>query len=483
MLQWVESISSSSTLDPSPILLHTSDGAVIQTGFMKLQEFAHSKEETAVTSSPGSLKPLIQRKLGSNATFAGTYAAVDYGRHWTVLRSSGLVQCMVHGQPDNLFNLSECRQVIVHNPREMREGAEYSIEVDTSESTLVLKAALPTEHSDWVLSIEQILHKLDQIKLIEGHRKRESGYVALKRLLLTGTGSAGGQTSSASSQLYCLPVILDDMDDVYDSPKHPLPSSSGIRGHTGRHSKPLQKPVPPVRAGTATQEPRMLEECKEESEENLIPLPPRDDIPPPLPPRRDLPPPLPPKRTVSSSSSSSFLQHHRPISSDSCSDPDTDDDYILMMQSALHQSSVPASLSNSHHSSLRAHVSSQSVSQPPASMPTSSPISPQRNAEPVSSDFSSASPPFSPSPVIQCLQSLTGDDGSKSDGTATEAKQLEQQYDKNGGRSLLTQSSPHPISKSVSRQASCTSEGYGSSFEDLSEVSNSSQKYLPGIFN
>lgn len=359
MLQWVESISSSSTLDPSPMLLHTSEGAVIQTGFMSLQEFAHSSNETSTVSSSGSVKPLVQRRLGSDAAFAGTYAAVDYGMQWTVLRSSGLVQCMVKGQPDTLFNLSKCHSVKVHNPREMREGVEYSIQVDTSESTLILKAALPTEHSDWVLSIEQLLQKLDRLKLIEGHRKRESGYVALKRLLLMGTGSQFGQASAASSQLYCMPKIFDDMDDVYDAPKPP-PPPSGDGCHTGRRSKLLQKHTPAVKAETSIQEQRLLEESKEKAEDNLVPLPPRDYHAPPVPPRSD--PPLPPKGTPSS-----FLQH-RPVStvsSESTSDPDADDDYV-MMQSSSRQSSVPASPSNSVHysSSFRGRATSQSPSQP-----------------------------------------------------------------------------------------------------------------------
>lgn len=364
MLQWVESINSSSSLDPSPMLLHTSEGAVIHTGFMDLQEFAHNGIEATSTSSSDPLKPLVQRRLGSDSAFAGTYAAVDYGRQWTVLRSSGLVQCMVHGQPDTLFNLSECRQVKVHNPRELREGVDYSIQVDTSESSLILKAALPTEHSDWVLAIEQTLQKLDRLKLIEGHRKRESGYVALKRLLLTGTGSSTGQ-ASATSQLYCLPKIFDDMDDLYDAPKPPPPPSSGDGVHTGRRSKLLQKPEPAAKAETTCtiQKQSVLEEGKDEVDDNSVPLPPRDYLPPPIPPRSDPPPPLPPKGNASS-----YLQH-RPIStvsSESSSDPDPDDDYVLMQSSSnLSQSSVPASPSNSvSYSSFRGRATSQSPSQP-----------------------------------------------------------------------------------------------------------------------
>ena len=312
MLQWVESISSAKTLDPSPLLLHTSEGAVIQASFMDCQEFSYDPSEG---DSGNSLKPLVQRQLGTNADFAGTFTAIDYGKHWTVLRSSGLIQCLVKGRPETLFNLADCQKVMVNNPKEMKEGVDYFIEIENPESKFVMKAELPTEHCDWVLAIEQILKKLDHEKLLQGHRKRESGYVALKRLLLTG-GGGGGQATGRKSQLYCFPRIFDDMEDIYDPPK--LINPPPPKERAGPRSELLKKPISTTK------------------EENLEPLPPKDYFPPPLPPRNDVPPPpLPPKGHP--------VPQQRPtstVSSGSCSD--ADDDYV-MMQAMSHQSSIASS--------------------------------------------------------------------------------------------------------------------------------------------
>ena len=349
MYQWVESISSSSSLDPSPMLLNTSEGAVIQTGFMFVQEFAHAVPSAGEGEKSQSPKLVGQRRLGNDTTYAGTYSAVDYGEHWTVLRSSGLVQCLVKGKPETLFHLSDCRVVKVHNPKEMKEGAVYSIQVDTPESVLVLKAALPTEHSDWVLSIEQMLQKLDRHKLIEGHRKRESGYVALKRLLMAGTGSSLGQGFSFSSPLYCLPKISDDMDDLYEAPKASPSQSGGGQQRGAKHSKLLQKCTSLTQSEQAVEEQCEEERSNDENSGLLLPLPPppppsRADGPPPLPPRsEEHPPPLPPKgisRPISVSPRASTA------SVGSGSEPDPDDDYVMMQTSSQH-SSVPPSPSGS----------------------------------------------------------------------------------------------------------------------------------------
>lgn len=268
MYQWVESINSSSTLEPSPMLLNNGEGAVIQTGFVFIQEFSHTG---AGDSSP----ILVQRRFGSDTAYAGSFSAVDHGQHWTVLRSSGMVQCLLKGNPENLFHLSNCRMVKVNNPKEMREGATYSIHIDTSETVLVLKAALPTEHSDWVLSIERTLQKLDRAKMIEGHRKRESGYVALKRLLMNGTGSSMGQTSPFSSPLYCLPKMSDEMEDIYNAPKSPLPKS--VNGQRGRRSKLLQKSASLPGSEPVVQEQNEGEEETETEDKQAPPSPPPRD--------------------------------------------------------------------------------------------------------------------------------------------------------------------------------------------------------------
>jgi len=371
MYQWVESIGSSSTLDPSPMLLNTGEGAVIQTGFMFVQEFAHTIPTAGEEEKSRSPKLIGQRRLGNDTTFAGTYSAVDYGEHWTVLRSSGLVQCLVKGKPETLFHLSDCRMVKVHNPKEIKEGAVYSIQADTPESVLVLKAALPTEHSDWVLSIEQLLRKLDRLKLIEGHRKRESGYVALKRLLMAGTGSSLGQGFSFSSPLYCLPKISDNMDDIYEAPKAPPAQSEVGQQRGAKHSRLLQK------SASLTQSEQVLEEqCEEEkklSEDtsglSLQPPspPPRAKGPPPLPPRsEEHPPPIPPKginRPISNRPISNS-PHASTVSVGSGSEADPDDDYVMMQASSSQHSSVPPSPSGSVRFISPCHKQSMSQTQP-----------------------------------------------------------------------------------------------------------------------
>ena len=266
MLQWIEAINSSKTSDPSLMLLHTTEGAVVQTGYMDCQEFAH--ESNSLGISP--LLPMVNKKLGTNADLNCTYAAVDYGKHWTVLRSSGLVQCLVDGKPETIFNLVESRKVKVHNPKEMKEGSDYGFEVDTTDSRFVLKAELPTDHFDWVIAIEQILKQLHREKLLQGHRKRESSYIALKRLLLSEGQRSGG------SQLYCLPRAFDDMEDIYDPPKEVVPPAK--KGH--KRSELLRPSCDGGGGGEGNKG-----EDNAENKENVIPLPPKDYLPPPLPPR------------------------------------------------------------------------------------------------------------------------------------------------------------------------------------------------------
>ena len=342
MLEWMESITSSKTLDPSPLLLHASGGAVIHTGFMSCQEFAN---EFPCEGSTSTARPLLQSKI-SDVNFCGAFSAIDYGRHWTVLRSSGLVQCLVNGKPETLFNLADCHRVKVNNPREMREGVDYGFEVENTESKFVLRADLPTEHCDWVLAIEQILKKLDHTQLLQGHRKRESGYVALKRLLLTGQQQQA--TNGRASQLYCFPRILDDMEDIYDPPPpatHPPPPKL----RPGPRSELLQKHRSPPKELSS---PLSHSGLPTTPEDNVMPLPPKDYLPPPLPPRKEAPPPIPPKAlrrppsTISSTGSYS----------------DADDDYI-MMQSTL-SSTGPSPMGTPLPATPRSRSVSQSSTQP-----------------------------------------------------------------------------------------------------------------------
>ena len=343
MLQWIEAINSSKTFDPSPMLLHTTEGAVVHAGYMECQEFAI--EPDAMGISP--LRPMMNKKLGTSADLTGTFAAVDYGKHWTVLRSSGLVQCLVEGKPETIFNFSECRKVKVHNPKEMKEGSDYCFEVEASESRFVLKAELPTDHFDWVIAIEEILKQLRKERLLQGHRKRESSYIALKRLLLS-----EGQRGS-SSQLYCLPRAFDDMEDIYDPPK-------------------VVNPPPPKKDHKRSQLLRpscdAAGEGSVENKENAIPLPPKDYLPPPLPPRNDAPPPLPPKgrATVIQSSSMTSPMHVRPssIASTASGQSDPDNDYVMMQSSQQALSSGSQTPTTPYGSLGNSSLSSQPITIP-----------------------------------------------------------------------------------------------------------------------
>ena len=306
MQKWIEAIEAASSLAASPILLHASGGAIMQTGFVECQEFAY--ESNGV--SP--LNPMMQRRLGSDVDFAGTYAAVDYGKHWTVIKNSGLVQCLLEGRPETLFDVSKAKRVKVNNPREMKEGVDYSIEVEAPESRFVLRAELPTDHFDWVLAIERILRDNGVENRIRGHRSRESGYVAIKRLLTL-------QTQGGGSKLYSLPRCLNHMEDVYDVPKLP-PQMQKNSPSGSKRSELLSQ-----RGG------------------NMVPLPPKDYLPPPIPPRESTAPPLPPKG--------------RPVFRPPSDSSDPDDEYVLMQQ----MSATPPCYSGSR---ARLPSTPQSLSQP-----------------------------------------------------------------------------------------------------------------------
>lgn len=265
---------------------------------------------------------------------------MDYGKHWTVLRSSGLVQCLVDGKPETIFNFGDCQKVKVHNPKEMKEGSDYCFEIDTTDSRFALKAELPTDHFDWVIAIEQILKQLKREKLLQGHRKRESSYIALKRLLLSEGGNGGGGGVGGSSQLYCLPRAFDDMEDIYDPPKkamEPPPPPTGVGKREHKRSELLRLSSSGNGVGGMEGEEKNIGKIEEEDKENVIPLPPKDYLPPPLPPRNDAPPPLPPKgRTLSLSRKSppgGLDIRPSSVASTGSGLSDPDNDYVMMQSS------------------------------------------------------------------------------------------------------------------------------------------------------
>ena len=137
MLQWIEAIEMSSQLEPSTLLLHASGGVVMQTGFLDCQEFVL---ENAGTNPLRPQSPLSQC-LGIGADCTGNYSAVDYGKHWAVLKNTGLIQCLVCGRPETLFSLLDAKRVKVHNPRGTRKDADYHISIEGEVSRIVLRAA------------------------------------------------------------------------------------------------------------------------------------------------------------------------------------------------------------------------------------------------------------------------------------------------------------------------------------------------------
>ena len=288
------------------MLLHASGGVVMQTGFLECQEFALD------VGGVSPLQSMLNRRLGMCSDFTGSYSAIDYGKHWTVLKSSGLLQCLVRGRPETLFSLLNAKKVKVHNPKEMREGVDYYIEIECESSKIVLKAECPSDHFDWVLAMERVLREKGLQGRLCGDRGKESGYVTLKRLMTIGEGGVMGWGSGSPMQLYAMPRCFSHMDDVYEPPRTALPpqkSPPRDQKHTELAYENQSPPPPPLPATYI----------------NFVP-------PPPLPPRSVAgPPPLPPKGTPISPPPPFPNQN----GSNSSSPPDPDGDYIIMQPQSL----------------------------------------------------------------------------------------------------------------------------------------------------
>lgn len=244
-LQWMEAIEVCVTMEPSPLLLHaTGGGTVILAGHVECQEFALD------TGKHNPLQAPFRCRLGTKVDLNNSFVAVDYGKHWTVLKNTGLVQCLVDGKPEVLLDLANCRVVTVFNPKLTLAGSDYSIEVETSSSKVVLRADQPSNHSDWSLAIESILKREGREGILKGNRCDESGYVALKRLLMM--NSTPGGTGGGANGWYSLPPRFNDMDDIYTcepaspSPKGPSPLSPKGVSIALSHAPPTRRgPTPP----------------------------------------------------------------------------------------------------------------------------------------------------------------------------------------------------------------------------------------------
>ena len=250
-LRWMEAAQSSVKLEPSAALLQATGGAVVQTGFLYCQKFIKGAENF------NPIQPMVEAKLGESPTTGNHSVPVNYGKLWSVIKKSGLIQCMVDGKPETLLTLSECSLVRIHNPQ---MGSDYSMKLYTNKGVYLLRADMTTDHFEWFLAIERVLRELGLSKLLVGDKCRESGYVALKRLMsLQDTGVNGSQLASPMTE-------IEVLQDLY---------ADAVNSSNGRVSP---------------------DGCEEKQLIDGPPIPPRESSapPPPLPPRD--PPPLPPKR-------------------------------------------------------------------------------------------------------------------------------------------------------------------------------------------
>jgi len=126
----------------------------------------------------------LQLSLQQQSSFTSNMK-VDHGRQWSQLKSNGKLQVFYTGKPETLLELSNATMVKLNHPPVLTRSADYSIEITTAISRVVLKADLPSEHHEWSEAIQHILQeqKREDIVQMGGDVGTPSGYVRLKRLL------------------------------------------------------------------------------------------------------------------------------------------------------------------------------------------------------------------------------------------------------------------------------------------------------------
>lgn len=185
MLRWIDAIQVASTQEPSPRLADVVEGAVVQEGYLEYQEYLVNMVQQADLSK---FRMTIQRNLQSSLQQPSSITSnmkVDHGRQWSQLKSNGKLQVFYTGKPETLFELTNATLVKLNHPPALTRSADYSIEVTTAISRVVLKADLPSEHHEWSEVIQHILReqKREDIVQIGGDTGAPSGYVRLKRLM------------------------------------------------------------------------------------------------------------------------------------------------------------------------------------------------------------------------------------------------------------------------------------------------------------
>lgn len=185
VLRWIDAIQVASTQEPSPRLADVVEGAVVQEGYLEYQEYLLDMVQRADLSK---FRMTIQRNLQLSLQQQSALTSnmkVDHGRQWSQLKSNGKLQVFYTGKPETLFELSNATLVKLNHPPALVRSADYSIEVTTAISRVVLKADLPSEHHEWSEAIQHILReqKREDIVQIGGDIGAPTGYVRLKRLM------------------------------------------------------------------------------------------------------------------------------------------------------------------------------------------------------------------------------------------------------------------------------------------------------------
>lgn len=174
-----------STQEPSPRLADVVEGAVVHEGYLEYQEFLLDMVQRADFSK---FRTTIQRNLQLSLQQQSSFTSnmkVDHGRQWSQLKSNGKLQVFYTGKPETLFDLSNATMVKLNHPPVLTRSADYSIEVTTAISRVVLKADLPSEHHEWSEAIQHILQEQNREDIIQvgADIGTPSGYVRLKRLM------------------------------------------------------------------------------------------------------------------------------------------------------------------------------------------------------------------------------------------------------------------------------------------------------------
>lgn len=230
MLRWIDAIQVASTQEPSPRLADVVEGAVVHEGYLEYQEYLLDMVQRADLSK---FRMTIQRNLQSSLQQQSSLTSnmkVDHGRQWSQLKSNGKLQVFYTGKPETLFELSNATMVKLNHPPVLVQSADYSIEVTTAISRVVLKADLPSEHHEWSEAIQHILREQQREDIVQigGDTGAPSGYVRLKRLLskkklqqqYSGKLSTGDTAPGIAEESHAMTTSQDEVaEGLYEDAK------------------------------------------------------------------------------------------------------------------------------------------------------------------------------------------------------------------------------------------------------------------------